>query len=119
MALSAISGTGNQETTQSPQEAGAATGNSTTSGSGVQPGTTNSLLEGLAGASDKSQGGIPLGVAKVNTVELGTVQTKTVTVPAPPQHHVNVGLFGISALFFVIAVALFWFTARSEKSTTV
>jgi hypothetical protein len=101
---------GVQSTTQSPQSAGqpASVG---TQASGVQPGTASTLLN--------SQGGLPLHGTALSTVNLNATSGVTAApTSSPAKHHTNPVLFGLSALFLVAAVVLFWAVGHSVKNTT-
>jgi hypothetical protein len=112
--LSITSGNGAQTTTQSPQSVGGS-GTNTEAGSNVQPGTATALLT--------SPDGISLRPTPLATVNIGA-SASTITpshaaiTTAPPKHHVNSGLLGISAGLFVIAVIVVLFINRSAKNTT-
>lgn len=104
-----------QTNTQNPQTA-TQPATSAATASGVQPGTTTSLLT-------SQQGGVPLYSTALPTVTLGQAPaTPQVaggnTGSAPPKHHVDAALFVLPALLIVVAVVFFWLTSRSVKSTT-
>ena len=113
MALTTASNTGSQESTQSPQAAGQA-GATGANANKVQPGTATSLLNNTTGL-----GGVPLHGTALSVVNFTGKQSTSVRVQQAPTHHqLNPALFGISGLLCVLAIALFWFANKSEKSTT-
>lgn len=109
--LTTTTGSGTQTATQTPQAAGTS-GASTAAASGVQPGTATSLL-------NNTQGGIALKDSPLSIVGLGqqTQSQATQTVPHSARHTSPV-LFGFSIILFAVAIAMFWATARSAKTTT-
>jgi hypothetical protein len=109
--LTTTAGSGVQATTQSPQSAGQPSTAGAQSSS-VQPGTATALLNG--------QSGVPLHGTVLSTINLNATTPAIVSVPTSnqPKHHVNLMLFGLSALLLVVAVVLFWTTTRSAKNTT-
>jgi cobalamin biosynthesis Mg chelatase CobN len=112
MALTATSGSGTQSTTQSPQSAGTSNISAGQTASGVQPGTASNLLS-------ESSGGVSLHPTALPSVNLSTVKASQVqAVSAPAPHHFNPVLGVLAVLFFAVAIAMFWFTSRSEKITT-
>jgi len=111
--LTATASSGSQATTQSPQAQAVVQeqANGVKTGS-VQPGTATALLN--------SQGGVPLHLKALSTINLANASPVTVTVPPAaslPKHHVNMTLFGLSGLMLLVAVVLFWAMRRSVKST--
>jgi hypothetical protein len=103
--LPAVTSSGSQTNTQSPQSAGPAT--STTNAGSVQPGTANSLLT--------SNNGVSLTPTQVTTVSLGQSAGSTPVTPVS-KHHFNSALMGISILLFVMAVIMFKFAGNSGKN---
>jgi len=109
-----------QTTTNNPQASGQLAGTSTLtpvagstqSGSAVQPSTTTNLLTNQITGS--------LSVVKPVTGALSVpAATSQATVAAPaPKRHINAALLGISVTLCLVAVVLFWLTARSVKNTT-
>lgn len=104
------SGSGTQTSTESPQ-ASVGSSNQTAEASGIQPGTSTSLLSG-------SQGGVALHGVPLTVVNLDSKAQTQANVTVPPVKHQNPALYGVSGLLFVVAIAMFWITARSAKNTT-
>jgi hypothetical protein len=109
--LQIVSGNGSQSDTQSPQNL-VNTTNNTEAGTSVQPGTSTSLLT--------TASGIQLKPIQLPTVSLTSSLTSKVatTPPTPPKHQLNSALLGLSIALFVLAIVLFWSTARTGKNTT-
>lgn len=107
--LPTTSGDGTQNTTQDPQSAGTSSGNGTQAAA-VQPGTTSLLL-------DAASGGVPLTAQKLPTIALAPTNTSVAHISPAPLHHSPV-LTAVSALLFVIAVALVISTLMPTKNTT-
>lgn len=113
--MSSLTTTGSsqsQTVTQSPQAAVQPL-NTGTPSSNVQPGTATALLNNRAGIA--LNGG---SLSTVNLAPNSDTQTSTGASPASPRH-INVGLFGVSIVLCLAAIALFWITSRTAKSTTV
>lgn len=109
--LTTVTGSGTQSSTQSPQSVGS-TGGAPSNATGVQPGTATSLL-------NTTTGGVALKSTQLSVVGLGARTTTQTSQPEPaPAKHVNPVLFGFSGLLFIIAIAMFWATARTAKTTT-
>lgn len=115
MALNIAPANGEQTTTQNPQTSptGAAPGASTKS-SGVQPGTSNSLLTSTQGESLR-----PQALTTVSLVNTGT-QTRTLSrpTPQPAPHKLNPAWISIPVILCVAAAIMFWAMTRSAKNTT-
>jgi hypothetical protein len=110
-ALTTVTGSGTQSSTQSPPAVGAA-GGAPSNATGVQPGTATSLL-------NTTTGGVALKNTQLSVVGLGARTSTQSAQPEPaPAKHVSPVLFGFSGLLFIIAIAMFWTTARSAKTTT-
>jgi hypothetical protein len=103
--LPAVSSSGSQTNTQSPQSAGPAT--STTNGGAVQPGTANALLT--------STNGVSLTPTPVTTIGLGQSSGSTATTIPIAKHHFNPVLMVFSIILFVIAIIMFKLTSDSSK----
>jgi len=102
--LPAVTATGSQTNTQSPQTGGSY--GPAAASSGVQPGTSNNLLT--------SSNGISLAPGPVTTVNLGQATGATIAAPVS-KHHFNTTLMGFSILLFVVAIILFKLTADFGK----
>jgi hypothetical protein len=83
-----------------------------TRSSGIQPGTSTSVLDG-----GERTAGVPLGVATQQAIPL-TGKTQTVAVTKPAAREIKPELFAVSGVLLVAAVVLFWLTGKSEKTTT-
>jgi hypothetical protein len=112
--LTASSGSGTQTTTQSPQSS-VQSGTPTAQASSVQPGTATSLLT--------SGGGVALHATSLSTVSLNNTTAQTQAAPQtaqmlPTHRHINPVLLSFSVVLCLIAIGMFWYTARSAKNTT-
>jgi hypothetical protein len=111
--LNTVSGNGTQSSTGSPQSA-TTTSNLGTNSTAVQnnPATTSLLTA--------QNGGIPLHSAPIVAYDLNSAIPGTVDVSKAPVSHSgpNGLLLGFAALFIIVAVVLFWTTAKSSKTTT-
>jgi hypothetical protein len=108
--LTTSSNSGIQSTTQSPQNSAGSSGPAAQVGS-VQPGTAPNLLN-----TDKN--GVALSNQSLSLVNLGARQSQISKFAPAPERHTNPALFGVSGLLFVIAVVMFYVTARAAKNTT-
>jgi hypothetical protein len=109
--LSTVNGSGNQSVTQDPQTVTSQTAIAGTQTSNVQSQPSVNLFTGT--------GGVSLNPVPLTTVNLTSTKTTTVATPAPkPTTHINYAMLSVSTVLFIVAVALFWFTSRSAKSTT-
>ncbi len=108
--LTTASNSGTQSSTKSPQNSAGSSGPTSQIGA-VQPGTATNLLN-----SDKS--GVALTGQSLSLVNLSPRQSQISKFAPPPQRHTNPALFGVSGLLFVVAVVMFYVTARAAKNTT-
>jgi hypothetical protein len=113
MALSTTTNPAQQSNTQNPQTAGQSNLPGSQTG-GVQPGTSQNLLE--------SQGTIPLGNQQLTTVNLNPVTAASVQPQpqpkAPVEHHLNHGLILLTIVLLLVAAASTALINRSAKNTT-
>lgn len=111
--LTTTTNSGSQSTASDSSLQSSVAANSVSGGtpSSIQPGTNSTVLFGT--------GGIPLGQTSLATVPLVGSATQTATVVQSPHHKVNPALLGFSVVLFIVAIALFWFMGRDEKSTTI
>lgn len=112
--LTAVSGSGTQTTTGTPQAVPVTAGfGGGTQSSGVQPGTATALLN--------SGQGVELTQTSLPTVSLDNStagQTTSVVPLAVKAHHINAGLLSVPVLLILAAGIFFWLTNRSAKTTT-
>jgi hypothetical protein len=109
MALTATTNSASQNTTQSPQTAGAGN-NSTAQAGSVQPGTAANVLT--------SQNGISLQQTQLSTVSLAPASNTQTNITPAPARHINPFLVIVAVILFLIAAWMFLSTTRSVNSTT-
>jgi hypothetical protein len=113
--LKTVTGSGTQSSTGTPQSAGQP-GDTGARSNEVQPGTVSEGLQSQSSPTDTV--GIPLKEGTLKGLILNDIPRANVATKPVPSNQVNPALFGISVILFIVAVALFWLTNRSAKSTT-